>query len=58
MRLKPAWEVCREVGFRAQSLFFDNSLVGGGGFSLEGRGGLTILGGFLGWRGFIPVWGC
>ena len=59
MRLKPAWEVCREVGFRARSLLFENTSVGWGGFSPDGVGGLTFLWGGFGWGGgFHPKGGC
>ena len=56
MRLKPAWEVCREVGFRAQSLLFENGKVGR--VFLPGRGGQPFWGGFrvLG-GGFTPKGG-
>ena len=63
MKLKPAWEVCREVGFWAQSLLFESGLVGV--FFPPHLGGVGNLGGFLGCVGvfspksrvfFIPVW--
>ena len=38
MRLKPFWEVGREVWFRAQSLLFETGFVGGF-FSPDGGGG-------------------
>ena len=54
MRLKLAWEVCREVGLRAQSLLFENGPVVGG--FVSGRVGVLTISGFFSlffWGGFV-----
>ena len=41
MRLKPAWEVRREVWFRSQSLLFENGPAGG--LLCPGQGGVLTF---------------